>query len=156
MKGKKRFIGIFAVVGALAAGGFAFAYWTQGGTGSGSASTTTAAAITVRQTSTATGMYPGNPAITLSGNFDNPNAHAVRISSVTALVRPFSAQTDGSKPACTDADFAIGGSTGAIVVPTGGNGVGAWTGLTVRMLDGAGNQDNCKSASITIDYTANP
>jgi hypothetical protein len=101
-------------------------------------------------------MYPGGPAITLSGNFDNPNPHAVKISSVTAAVHTFSSQTDTGKPACTDADFAIGGSSGANTVPTGGNAVGSWTGLTVRMLDGAGNQDNCKSVSITIDYTANP
>ena len=102
-------------------------------------------------------MYPGNPAITLSGNFDNPNPHAVHISSVTAVVHPFASHlVDALKPDCTQADFAIGGSTGAIVVPTGGNGVGAWTGLTVNMVDGAGNQDNCKNVSITIDYTANP
>ena len=36
-----------------------------------------------------------------------------------------------------------------------GNGQGAWTGLTVRLLNGAGNQDNCKGQAITIDYTAN-
>jgi hypothetical protein len=155
VKGKKKLIAIFAVIGALVISGLAVAYWTQGGNGAGSATTGTASAITVNQTSTAGGLYPGNPAITLSGTFDNPNANAVHISSVTAVVHSFSVQSNPAKPACTDADYAIGGSTGAIVVPSG-SGVGAWTGLTVRMLDNGLNQDNCKNVSITIDYTANP
>jgi hypothetical protein len=157
VRGKRRMIAIFAVLGALVISGLAVAYWTQGGTGAGSATAGTTVAIDVNQTSTATGMYPGNPAITLSGNFDNPNAHAVHISSVTAVVRTFASHTvDALKPDCTQADFIIEAGTGPIVVPTGGNGVGSWTGLTVRMLDGVGNQDNCKNVSITIDYTANP
>jgi hypothetical protein len=157
LRGKKHFVALAALVGVLVIGGLAVAYWTQGGTGSGAASTGTTSAITVNQTSTASGMYPGGPAIALSGTFDNPNPGAVHISSVTAVVHAFSSQLlDGSKPACTQADYAIGGlGTGAIVVPSGA-GVGSWSGLTVRMLDGAGNQDNCKGVSITIDYTANP
>jgi hypothetical protein len=157
LKGKKLFAALAALVGVLVIGGLAVAYWTQGGTGPGAASTGTPSPITVNQTSVVTGMYPGVSPIALSGTFDNPNAYAVHISSVSAAVHTFSSQTDGSKPACTQADYAIGGAgTGAIVVPTGGAGVGSWSGLTVRMLDGAGNQDNCKGVSITIDYTANP
>jgi hypothetical protein len=156
LKGKKQFVALAALVGVLVIGGLAVAYWTQGGTGSGAASTGTNSAITVHQTSTASGMYPGGTPITLSGNFDNPNPHAVHISSVTAAVHAFSSRADTNKPACTEADYQIAGSSGANTVPTGGNGVGSWTGLTVQMLDGAGNQDNCKGVSITIDYTANP
>jgi hypothetical protein len=36
-----------------------------------------------------------------------------------------------------------------------GNGVGSWSGLTVSLTNGAGNQDNCKGRAITINYTAN-
>jgi hypothetical protein len=101
-----------------------------------------------------TGLYPGIPAVTLSGTFDNPNVHPVNISSVTAAVHAFSVQSNPAKPACTNADFAIGGSfAGPYAVPAG-SGVGAWTGLTVRLLDNGLNQDNCKTVSITIDYTA--
>lgn len=153
---KSRFVALAVLALALAVGGIAFAYWTQGGSGSGGATAGTTSAITVNQTGAPTGLYPGGPAQALSGTFDNPNAHPVHISSVTAVVRAFSVQTDNTKPACTDADFAIGGAgTGPIVVPAG-NGAGAWSGLTVRLLDGAGNQDNCKGVSINIDYTANP
>ena len=156
MKKRSRFVALAALALALAVGGIAFAYWTQGGLGSGGASAGTTSAITVNQTGTPTGLYPGGPAQALSGTFTNPNAHPVHISSVTVAVRPFSVQTDNAKPACTDADFAVGGAgTGAIVVPNG-TGVGSWSGLTVRLVDGAGNQDNCKNVNITLDYTANP
>ena len=152
---KKRFAAIAVVVGALALGGLAYAYWTQGGTGSGTADAGTTSAITVNQTTTPTGLYPGGPTAALAGTFDNPNAHSVNISSVTASVHVFTAQANGAKPACTAADFAIGGTSGANVVPAG-TGVGTWSGLTVRMLDNGLNQDNCKNVTITVDYTANP
>jgi hypothetical protein len=141
----------------LGAGGVAIAYWTGGGSGTGSAGTTTTTGVTVNQTSAAiTNLYPGAGAQALSGNFDNPNSGKVYVTNVTAVVRPFSSQADGSKPACTQADFAIGGS--AIVnaqVPVG-NGVGSWSGLNISLTDNVGsNQDNCKNLSIQVDYTAN-
>jgi hypothetical protein len=154
---KKRvvFLAVLAIAAAGAVGGYA--YWTQGGTGTGSATTGTTTAITVNQTSTtASTLYPGGPSEALSGNFTNPNSGAVHISSVTAAVAAFSSQTDVSKPACTQADFTIGGSFGPYVVPAGPGTVGAWSGLNVSLNNGAGNQDNCKSVTITIDYTANP
>jgi hypothetical protein len=152
---KVRFVALAAAALAVAVAGIAFAYWTQGGTGSGGATAGTTSAITVKQTGTPTGLYPGGPAQPLSGTFDNPNPGAVHISAVTATVHTFSTQTDNTKPACTAADFAVGGTSGAATVPSG-TGVGAWSGLTIRMLDGAGNQDNCKGVSITLDYTAAP
>jgi hypothetical protein len=147
---------ILAVVVLLGIGGVAFAYWSQGGSGSGSATAGTASAITINQTGSPSGLYPGGPAAALAGTFTNTNASAVSISSVTAAVRAFTSNTvDATKPDCTQADFAIAGTSGANVVPAG-TGVGSWSGLTVRMLDNGLNQDNCKSVAITIDYTANP
>jgi hypothetical protein len=134
----------------------AYAYWTQGGSGAGSASAGTTSSLTVNQTSTVTGLYPGGPAATLSGNFDNPNSSAVNISSVTASVSSVSnGASDGSKPACTASDFQIGGSMGSATVPSGA-GVGSWTGLTIKLLNTAANQDNCKGATANIACTANP
>lgn len=155
--GKRRIL-LLASVGAvllLAVG--AYAYWTQGGSGTGSATAGTTSNITVNQTGApVTGLYPGGPAVTLSGNFDNPNSGSVRISSITAVVSSISgAGSDGSKPACTTSDFTIGGSVGVTTVPSG-TGVGSWTGLTVQMVNGAANQDNCKGATANLTYTANP
>jgi len=155
MKQKRRLL-VIAAGGALIVAGVAFAWWSAGGSGTGSASAGTTSAITVNQTSTVTGLYPGATPVALSGNFDNPNSGPVSISSITAAVQAFtSSAVDGAKPACTEADFAIGGTSGATVIPAG-NGVGSWSGLTVRLLDNTLNQDNCKNVSITIDYTANP
>ena len=149
---KKR---VAAAVAVLALGGgamAAYAYWTGGGTGSGSAQATTPSAVTVNQSTTVAGLYPGATAVTLSGNFDNPNSGTVYVHNVTAAVQAFSSQTDATKPACTQADFAIGGSATVDAQVPAGNGVGSWTGLTVRLLNGSGNQDNCKSQAITINY----
>ena len=154
---KKKVAALAVAGGVILSSGVAYAYWTQGGLGSGGASAGTTSAITVNQTGTPTGLYPGGLAQALSGTFTNPNAHPVHISSVTVAVHSFSVQADNTKPACTDADFAVGGSSGANVVPAG-TGVGSWTGLTVRLLDGVANQDNCKGLTtsvLKIDYLAN-
>jgi hypothetical protein len=153
---RTRLVPIFAVVVLVAIGGVALAYWTQGGSGSGTASAGTPAAIVVNQTGSPSGLYPGGPAAALAGTFTNSNASAVNLSSVTAAVHAFASHTlDATKPDCTQADFAIAGTSGANVVPSGTT-VGSWSGLTVRMLDNGLNQDNCKGVAITIDYTANP
>ena len=159
---KKRVVLAVLVVVMLAiASGVAYAYWTSGGTGTSSATACTTTGITVHQTApvTVTGLYPGATPVTLSGNFDNSNSGTVHITSVTAAVTAISgAGTDLSKPVCATTDFAIAGSfapAGGYTVPTG-TAVGAWTGLTVQLLNGVANQDNCKGASATITYTVNP
>jgi len=151
---KKRAVAAAAAI-AIAGGGMAaYAYWTGGGTGSGAASATTPSALTVNQTTSVTGLYPGATAVTLSGTFDNTNAGPVYIHNVTAAVHTFSSQTDNTKPACTQADFAIGGSATVDGNVAAGSGVGSWTGLTVRLLNGAGNQDNCKGVTVPLTYAA--
>src|SRR3954471_1461970 len=125
---KKRAAAAVAAI-ALAGGGMAaFAYWTGGGSGSGSASATTPSALTVNQSTSVTGLFPGATAVTLSGTFDNSNSGPVFIHNVTAAVHTFSSQTDNTKPACTQADFAIGGSATVDANVAAGSGVGSWTG----------------------------
>lgn len=153
---RKRRIAILASLAALALAVGAHAYWTQNGSGTGSATAGTTSSITVNQTSSVTGLYPGGPAATLGGDFDNPSSSSVTISSVTATVSSVSnGASDGSKPACTPSDFSIAGSMGAATVPSGA-GVGSWSGLTISLLNSGANQDNCKGATANIAYTANP
>jgi hypothetical protein len=148
------FVGVLVVLAGAAVA--AYAYWTSGGSGTGQATAGTTANITVNQTSSVSGLYPGGPGVTLSGNFDNPNAGSVQISSITAVVSSISGGgTDATKPACTPADFSIGGAVGTTTVPSG-TGVGAWSGLTIQMVNTAANQDNCKGATANITYTAHP
>jgi len=156
-RSRKIAVAVLAGGASLAIAGAAFAYWTGGGAGTGSATAGTTSSITVNQTSAITGMYPGGPAAALSGNFDNPNSGSVYVTSVSASVHAFSSQADGSKPACTQADFAIGGSAPVGAQVASGTAKGSWSGLTVSMVNGSGNQDNCKGltvSDIVIDYVA--
>jgi hypothetical protein len=134
----------------------AYAFWTNTGSGSGSASTGSSSQLTIHQTSSVTGLYPGGPAAPLAGNFDNPGASKVFVHQVTASIAGVSGGAeDSSLPACTAADFALSGNPVTIdqEVPSG-TGVGTWSGMTVRMLEGSANQDNCKGATVSITYSS--
>jgi hypothetical protein len=133
----------------VAIGGAAFAYWTTTGSGSGSAATGTVATITVNQTSTVTGMAPGLAAQPLSGNFDNPNSGPVYVTAVTAVV------TGTDKAGCTASDYTIAGTAPVNSQIAAGNGVGAWSGLTIQFNNKPStNQDVCKNAVVSISYTS--
>ena len=152
-KRRMRKLVVVAVIGVLALGGLAFAYWTAGGSGSGSGSTGSPSALTVNQTTTNSGLYPGGSSA-LSGNFTNPNGGKVYIAAVTGSVTTFSLQADNTKPACTQADFSISGTATVGAEINSGTGVGAWSGLTLNMTDAGTNQDNCKNITVPITYTA--
>jgi hypothetical protein len=153
----RKFVAMFIAIGmVLAGGGAAFAYWTMTGSGSGTANTGAPATVTVVQTSANTITSPGG-SIALSGDFNNPNTGNTYVTSVTATVGVFStiAKYAGDPP-CTAADFTITGTSNTPGdIPTG-NGVGAWSGLTLTLIDSATNQDNCESlTTIPIVYTSN-
>jgi hypothetical protein len=154
--GRKRTSVALGMLLALAVAGGAFAYWTIGGTGLGTASTGNVVPITVNQTTDVTGLFPGDSQA-LAGDFDNGNSGPVWVSSVTATVVPFSDQSDPAKPACTQADFQITGTANVNGQVPVGSGVGAWSGLSVSMINKPdANQDNCKKVNIDIEYTAKP
>jgi hypothetical protein len=142
---------LVAMVPVLILAGIAFAYWTTAGSGSGTANTGTSATVTVNQTVAPTGLFPGG-SVALSGDFDNPNSGSVFITAVTASVTPFSVQPNAAKPPCTQADFAITGTASVAAQIAAGNGVGAWTGLSLTMVNAATNQDNCKNLTVPIAY----
>jgi hypothetical protein len=140
-----------AIVGASS--GVAFAYWTQSGSGTGTAATGSTQAITINQTSTITGLYPGDLPHTLSGNFTNPNPSKVFVEAVTA--DSITIDSTHATAGCTPGDYTLGGTAvvhGEIAV---GLNVGTWTGLTVQMKDTVLNQDACKGAQLTIAYSSN-
>ena len=152
--GRKKTVVIAAACALIAAAG-AYAFWSSTGTGAGTATSETYEAITVNQTSTIAGLYPGGPAVTLSGNFDNPNQGLVRVAAVTVA---FDATTPitggGAGTPCTTADYVLGGTSTPNVEVAAGSGVGAWTGLTIRMVDSGTNQDACKTATIHLTYSS--
>ena len=161
---RKKKVALAAVALVAVTGGGALAYWTSGGSGQGQATTANVRnVVTVKQDALMSGPYPGGPAIPISGYFMSPNDMAVRASSMSATIAPFSSQADGTKPACTQADylltppvlpgpFVINGDTG----PGGSGTPTTWSGLGLRLVETGANQDNCQSLAIDITYTLNP
>ena len=148
---RKKMIGLLVGIVSLGMAAAAFAYWTGGGSGTASASTATdTSAVTVNQTLGITGiddLYPGGPAVALSGTFDNPNSGPVYIASVTATV-------DEPANGCTAGDFEITGTATVDAQIPSGNAQGSWSGLSVAMKNLATDQDVCKNTPVTITYTA--
>jgi hypothetical protein len=140
----------------IATSAVAFAFWTGVGSGSGNgAAGDVATPLVVHQTSTATGLTPGGPAATLSGNFDNSNGSGVFVNQVTATISSVSPGPDSTKPFCTPGDFSlVGPATVNAEIPVG-SGVGSWSGITLQLLNTASNQDNCKNATVNISYATN-
>lgn len=146
-------VAALGVIAVLVAGGAAYAYWTNTGSGSGTATTDASTPITVNQTSTITGLAPGATAQGLSGDFDNPNASAVLVATVSATIT----SVTGGDGACTVGDYTLGGFPVTVGLPTiaPGNAQGAWTGGTIQMVETGANQDGCQNATVNIDYTSN-
>jgi hypothetical protein len=141
-------VAIGAVV-VLAGAGVAFAYWTNNGSGTGSAATGTNVVVTVNQTSVVSGLVPGGSAQPLSGNFDNSNDGPVYVAAVTATV------TGTDKAGCGPTDYTIAGSAPVNAEIPAGEGVGSWSGLTIRFNNKpATNQDVCKDAVVAISYAS--
>jgi hypothetical protein len=146
---KKKRVAVL-VVGLVAVGGAALAYWTTAGSGSGSESTGTVVAVVVNQTSTVTGLAPGLPAQALSGNFDNPNSGPVYVTRVLASV------TGTDKIGCDATDYTIAGAANVGTQVPSGSSQGSWSGLTIQFNNKATtNQDACKNAVVSIAYTSN-
>jgi hypothetical protein len=137
----------------LLGGGAAYAYWTNSGSGSGTAATGTNAPVTVKQTSVIAAMYPGQPAQTLSGNFDNPNAGTTFVTAVTAT--GFAIDEPHATAGCLPASYTLGGTAPVNTQVPFGTAQGAWTGLTITMNNLVTNQDACKNAVVTITYASN-
>ena len=132
----------------VSVGGAAYAYWTSTGSGTGTAQSGNTLAVVVNQTTTVTGLAPGLPAQSLAGNFTNPNAGPVYVTTVTATV------TGTDKTGCGPTDYLIAGAAGVGAQVPSGTG-GAWTGLTIQFNNKGTNQDACKDALVTIAYASN-
>jgi hypothetical protein len=147
---KKQYIAAGAAAVIVAAGaGTAFAYWTSTGTGSGSATAGTDTGITVYQTSSVANLSPGSAAQALSGDFKNTNASAVKVSQVNVAFGAATVWQTG----CTSADFTLVQPTAQTDLVPVGDHVGAWSGGSIAMVNGTGNQDGCKNQAITLAYT---
>ena len=145
-----------ALVAILVFSGVALAYWTVLGAGTGTAQAAAGTSpLTIVQTTVVAPMYPGDAAQTISGNFNNPNAGPVYVTTVTASISSVTKAVGAPAGTCDATDFTLAAATATVnaEVPAG-NGKGAWTGPTLHFNDKAGvNQDACKGATVNLSYT---
>ena len=157
MRFSARFAMVAGVIGVVAIGGLAFAYWTQSGSGSGTSTAGTTSAITVNQTGSPNGLVPGRPHGSTGGHVHEPESrvgqHQLRDrSGAHVCLAPGRRGQAGLHPGGLRHRWHVRSESSSPRARV----VGSWSGLTVRLLDNGLNQDNCKNVSITIDYTANP
>ena len=168
---RKRVILLGLVALAIGIGSAAFAYFRSTGSGTGTATTGTPAPWQVTTTAPGGGpMAPGAPGsmneqigyTVLNNSTGYLYLAKVNIKVANADGSAWSSQTDLGKPACTGADFQItvdGGTTwyaGNVGVDDA-RGAGTWApgngtskSFQIRMLNGGGNQDNCKSLAVPL------
>ena len=150
---KKRKTAVATAALMLLGGGMAYGYWTVSGTGTGTAATGTTSDLTVVQTSTVSGMAPGDSPQTLSGDFDNPNSGPVYVGTVTVSIASVTKDAGAPAGTCDATDYTL--SNAAMTVDAevpAGSGVGSWTGATIQFNDKATNQDACKNATVNLTY----
>jgi hypothetical protein len=144
---KKRVAAAAAAI-VLAGGGMAaYAYFTTTGSGTGSGSTGTSSALTIHGTVGST-LYPGTSA-TVSFTVDNPSPGHQYVTSIHLA----SITTDAGHSGCVLTDYTMA-DVAANQSVANGNGIAITATGTLAMADN-GNQDACKNAPLTLNFTSN-
>lgn len=176
----KRFISKkVAIVGGAAAlivalSGAAYAYFTATGTGTGTAQVGYATNWKITSTPGSGTLYPDASigganqesvgfSVTNEGKGDQ-NLAALYVIVANSDGSPWSYQPNPNEPACTGADFSVGGApVGTPYEITSGGGIGTYTpgqtangSVSVEMIDNGANQDNCQGLSVPLYFSTNP
>jgi hypothetical protein len=172
IKKTKRWV-IATTAGALAVTGIAFAYFSASGSGTGTAAVGTSSALTIHAAVAGT-LYPGaSSAVTFT--VDNPSSGhqqlgTIHLASIKSCVGAGSSWngsscSNGGTEATTCESVETGSSdTNAAnfwMADTvenqdlaSGNGQTVTTNGTLKMNDLSTNQDACKSANLTLNFTS--
>lgn len=165
LSNKKRAAAIGAVTAStVLVGGVAFAYWTSTGSGTGTATTGTSSDTwTVAVTSTDTkNLAPttatGTPSQTVAYSITN-NGTGQQLLSKAVISIDSVTPGSGSGPACTTSDFSLNGTTAGAAVTDNyaanlAAGASSSGSVVLRLIDNEANQDNCKSATVTLKVDA--
>ena len=144
---RKRVAAAVVAAGVGLGGMAAYAYFTTTGAGTGSANTGTSSAVTLHGSVGST-LYPGTSG-TVSFTVDNPSPG----SQYVATIHLASVTTDGSHSACVLTDYTMPDVTANQSVASG-NGIAITATGTLTMANN-GNQDACKGAPLTLNFTSN-
>lgn len=152
-KGRKKLFLVPFVVGALFAGGVAFAAWTSSGSGTGSAQSTTSIDSVIAPGTSAADLYPGATG-SVTVTVSNPNPYPIVVNSISAGSSALVNTTCVAGTVTTDArpnDAAGLSQTGGSVKTIAASGSGTYT-LVTHMTTTA--LDSCKSQTFTVALTA--
>jgi hypothetical protein len=168
---KRSIIGLIAVVAVAAMAFGAYAYFSSSGTGTGTATVGSSTAFVVLEGAHSGGPLFPDPPIggtniqTNTYTVHNPSAGNQNLNQVVIKVAnsdgsTWSSQTDNTKPACTAADFSVGGqSVGSSWTDTSQAGdltagQTVTSHVTVELIDNGANQDNCEGLTVPLYYSA--
>ncbi len=183
---KKRIAAVAVVaVAVLGTAGIAAAYFTTSGSGTGNVTVGRATKWAVGETGTPTGgpLVPdykigfccqggggigtGTPNIQTDSYYvNNPasggtqNLTSVQISIANSDGTVWSSQTDPSEPACTSADFSVGGQavgtpwTDTSLAGFFNPGQSKYGTVTVEMIDNGAVQNNCQGLTVPLYFSA--
>ncbi len=141
------------VVALLTISGTALGYWTTSGTGSGAADVGTIPGVSVVQFGSTGGLVPGGAAQPISFTIHNAGTSQY----ITSVAITISGVSGGgnSYGGCLATDFSVTGGTVAIGADlANGDHDYTSTGATISMANSASNQDDCKTASVTLGFAA--
>jgi hypothetical protein len=156
LSGKWQLLGVLAIVGVLALGGTAWAYYTSSGSGSGQATsgTMSTVALVTATTSPTTPLLPGGTAGDVVIKVHNPNTFNVSIAAVTYTGGSIGFDAAHSGCSTTDSNPVVTLNVPAADLPLPVS-AGATTSFdlanAVTMDVGATN--NCQGATISIPVT---
>jgi hypothetical protein len=145
-----RLIAVLAVIGVLAAGGAAWAYFTSHGSGAGHGSTGTMSTVTLSATagSASTPLYPGGTG-DVSLEVNNPNSYAVTLVSVTGNG---SITHDAGHSGCTTTGVTFTNQSGlSTAIPASASNYQVHLSGAVSM--GSSSSSGCQGASFSIPVT---
>ena len=155
---RRRATRIVAAVAVLAIAVTAYAFWSTSGDGSGTAATDAAAGAVTINGDAVTGLAPGRT-VALTGTIVNPNNYDVRVSNLS--IDGISVDGAHLGAGCALANYDFSATPVAVNSTLQESNAGATdeaafpAGLTVTMLETGANQDACKGATITVDYSTN-
>jgi hypothetical protein len=147
---RRRLVSALAVVGVLAVGGVAWAYFTSSGSGSAHASTGSMSTVTLNAAAgtPSTPLYPGGTG-DVSLEVNNPNAYAVTLVSVAGhgTITP-----DAGHSGCTTTGVTFTNQTGlSTTIPASASNYQIHLPGTVSM--GSSSSSGCQGATFSIPVT---
>ena len=140
---KKRVIVVAVAALAIGLGTSAFAYFTSTGSGTGTATVGSSSAVQLSSPSVGP-LYPGGADVPVDVTIHNPGSGSEYVNHVSGSV----ADNSG----CLGSWFQVDTVAYAGTLAAGASDTKT---TNVRMLDSGTNQDACKNASMTINWTSN-